>query len=123
MKKVKTYRPYTWEERDQLRGKWVKYVIFGGNHEMFINLTNIRPFWVPRRHAVRCVGGRGRRMTTDAINQAMSNYATAIDPCGMCRHREHTNVTEICGQCCYYWGSKFELDTRRQGKKNGVRHE
>ena len=49
----------------------------------------------------------------DAINQAMSNYATAVDPCGMCRHREHTNVTEICGQCCYYWGSKFDLDTGR----------
>lgn len=55
--------------------------------------------------------------TADAINQAMSNYATAVDPCGMCRHREHTNVTEICGQCCYYWGSKFDIDTRRQGKK------
>lgn len=56
---------------------------------------------------------KGRRMSDDAINQAMSNYATAVDPCGMCRHWEHTNVTEICGQCCYYWGSKFDLDTRR----------
>ena len=35
MKKVKTYRPYTWEERDQLRGKWVKDVIFGGNHDVY----------------------------------------------------------------------------------------
>ena len=57
--------------------------------------------------------------TADAINQAMSNYATAVDPCGMCRHREHTNVTEICGRCCYYWGSKFDLDTGRDTRIGG----
>lgn len=61
-------------------------------------------------------------ITAGAINQVMRNYATSIDPCGMCRHCDHTN-TDICGQCCYYWGSMFDLDTKRQEKNKGVRHE
>lgn len=35
MEKIKTYRPYTWEDRDQLRGKWARF-IHGFEREEFL---------------------------------------------------------------------------------------
>lgn len=48
--KEKKYRPYTWEEREQLRGKWVKYLNYDKTEKEFqiikMELTDKKEFFV-----------------------------------------------------------------------------
>lgn len=67
----KKYRPYTWEEREQLRGKWIKREINGKSKEEFISdmyISNDNLFII-----------------NDKTSEYLLNYYTWLDgsPCGI----------------------------------------
>lgn len=47
----------------------------------------------------------------EKIEKAVDGYINAINPCGICRHKERDTEEDYdkCSCCCFYYPSEFEI--------------
>lgn len=47
----------------------------------------------------------------EKIKKAVDGYINAINPCGICRHKERDTKEDYdkCLRCCFYYPSEFEI--------------
>ena len=46
------------------------------------------------------------------VSKAIHNFPLIVNPCDVCKYhkRQNSEELEVCHQCCYYYGSKFEME-------------
>lgn len=46
------------------------------------------------------------------VAKAIEQFPLFVNPCDVCKSRNRCNEEElkICTSCCYYYGSKFEME-------------
>lgn len=46
------------------------------------------------------------------VGKAIQQFPLFLNPCDVCKNRNRQNEEElkVCTSCCYYYGSKFEME-------------
>lgn len=43
------------------------------------------------------------------LESYINDVPLIVDPCRLCKHKVNGRYQNECGECCYYYASKFEI--------------
>lgn len=57
----------------------------------------------------------------EQMEEVVEAYVLGFDPCPKCKKRNRKNSKELeeCLKCCFYYGSKFEVDDGIKNNSKG----